>query len=407
MATGEFTRGSADAADPRGGSMVRGRGRRNALAADGSGHAPPTRPLTAHARTLSLSSQVQKHAERLAAARQVAALEALAGDFPAVSPAVLAAALEEAPPGDGGDPASAAALVRLFVEARAGELKGWAGRLKAVRRAEGADGSGDGGASTSEEAARGRRSDRKKKSKDKDKKASRRRSRHRSDSGVEDEDDDDRRRRRHKKRSSKHAKRRRRSASSTSSGSSDEEDRRRHKKAAAAAAAPPAFGAHGILRATDLESKRPEFTAWAAEVKGVDVEALPGRRGGGVERELFSEFAEDFNTGTLPAPKFYDLAAWQASGSRKEEGGGGGGAAGAGPLTDEAAAAAARAAERNAAQAARVRDAYLALKFSDVGKVEAMKAQAVMRTEAALAFRTGDTEKAARLMEKLKPEERR
>jgi len=345
-------------------------------------------------------TQVQKHAERLAAAKQAATLEALAARFPGASPAVLAAALEEVPDAD---PAAAGALVRLFSEANKEHLADWGKRLRAVRGGGGASTSGgsEGGGSDRGDHRRRRQSKKEKGDRKKKKSSSRRRRSSRRGSSEEDgsgdsDDSDDARRRRHKQ-GSKHKRTRRRS-------SDDEEDKEKKKAKAAAAKPAAAFGARGILRAGDLEARRPEFTAWAAEVKGVDVDALPGRRGGGVERELFAEFAEDFNTGTLPDDKYYDLGAWAAKGGGKKAGGGGGNAT---AQTDEAAAAAARVAEREAAQAARVRDAYLALKFSDAGKVEAMKAQALMRTEAALAFKTGDSAKAARLMEKLKPEERR
>lgn len=34
------------------------------------------------------------------------------------------------------------------------------------------------------------------------------------------------------------------------------------------------YGAHGILRETDLNAKRAEFQAWAIDTKKVDVETL-------------------------------------------------------------------------------------------------------------------------------------
>lgn len=44
-----------------------------------------------------------------------------------------------------------------------------------------------------------------------------------------------------------------------------------------------------------MAAKQPEFILWATEVKGVNVELL----GRAEEKELFKEYLEDFNTGTL------------------------------------------------------------------------------------------------------------
>jgi hypothetical protein len=42
---------------------------------------------------------------------------------------------------------------------------------------------------------------------------------------------------------------------------------------------------------------------WATEVQKVDIETLPKFE----EKELFRTFMEDFNTGTLPHKKYYNL----------------------------------------------------------------------------------------------------
>jgi hypothetical protein len=51
-----------------------------------------------------------------------------------------------------------------------------------------------------------------------------------------------------------------------------------------------------VIREADVERKQSEFMAWALDVKKVNVEALARWE----EKELFKEFVEDFNTGTLP-----------------------------------------------------------------------------------------------------------
>lgn len=66
------------------------------------------------------------------------------------------------------------------------------------------------------------------------------------------------------------------------------------------------YGKYGIIRESDLASKISEFQQWATEVKKVNVEALPKWE----EKELFAEFMEDYNTGTLIHRKYYDLMAY-------------------------------------------------------------------------------------------------
>jgi hypothetical protein len=55
------------------------------------------------------------------------------------------------------------------------------------------------------------------------------------------------------------------------------------------------FGKFGFIRESDMAAKQSEFMLWATEVKGANVELL-GRM---EEKELFKEYMEDFNTGTL------------------------------------------------------------------------------------------------------------
>lgn len=66
------------------------------------------------------------------------------------------------------------------------------------------------------------------------------------------------------------------------------------------------YGKYGIIRESDLANKISEFQQWATEVKKVNIEALAKWE----EKELFAEFMEDYNTGTLPHKKYYDLMAY-------------------------------------------------------------------------------------------------
>lgn len=55
------------------------------------------------------------------------------------------------------------------------------------------------------------------------------------------------------------------------------------------------FAKHGYIRESDAAAKHNEFMLWATEAKGVNIELL----GKGEEKELFKEYMEDYNTGTL------------------------------------------------------------------------------------------------------------
>ncbi|MCO5612080.1 hypothetical protein L7F22_066342 [Adiantum nelumboides] len=60
-------------------------------------------------------------------------------------------------------------------------------------------------------------------------------------------------------------------------------------------------------------SKRPEFSAWLAEIKKVNLETMPAWE----EKQMFKEYMEDFNTATLPK-KYYDLDAYHRRKFMKE-----------------------------------------------------------------------------------------
>ncbi|KAI6690387.1 hypothetical protein NL676_027215 [Syzygium grande] len=61
-------------------------------------------------------------------------------------------------------------------------------------------------------------------------------------------------------------------------------------------------------------NKRPEFTAWLAEVKQVNLESLANWE----EKQMFKEFMEDHNTATFPSKKYYDLDAYHRHQMEKE-----------------------------------------------------------------------------------------
>lgn len=158
-----------------------------------------------------------------------------------------------------------------------------------------------------------------------------------------------------------------------------------------------------MLRESDAAAKRPEFMAWALDVKKADVESLARWE----ERDLFKEFMEEFNTGSLPHRKYYDLDAYARQKRAKEmakaaERAGKGGA-GFDAAADEESLKRERAAQRAREQQERLAVAYKEIKGGD--KARDMRAQELLRAEMALAYKTGDYAKANKLKERLAPDD--
>ncbi|RAL45481.1 hypothetical protein DM860_014870 [Cuscuta australis] len=92
-------------------------------------------------------------------------------------------------------------------------------------------------------------------------------------------------------------------------------DKKKEKDRGKTGAVTDSWGKYGIIRETDMWSKRPEFTSWLAEVKQVNLESLPNWE----EKQLFKEFMEDHNTATFPSKKYYDLDAYYQRQMEKEK----------------------------------------------------------------------------------------
>ena len=191
-------------------------------------------------------------------------------------------------------------------------------------------------------------------------------------------------------------KRRRRRRRNSSSPSRSRDARRKSSKVHAIRE----YGKYGIIRETDMYSKRPEFTLWALEIKNMDVETLPKYE----EKELFRTYIEDYNTGTLPHRKYYDLAVYERQKAAKTAEKSTGGLE---PMLfdDEAQRRREILQERQKQQHERLQAAYEELKTTD--KAEAMRQQDMLRAKMSLAYRTGDQKEAQRLAEKLKPDDQK
>jgi len=161
------------------------------------------------------------------------------------------------------------------------------------------------------------------------------------------------------------------------------------------------YGKYGIIRESDIYAKRSEFVVWAAEVKKIDCESMPRQE----EKELFREYIEDYNTGTLPHRKYYDLEVYEKQKREKAAARGGGRAKERVLFNDEEELRKEKERERLKLQQDRMREAWEELQYT--GKAEDMRRQELLRMEMSLAYRTGDTDKAQKLADRLKPDDQK
>ncbi|BGO94780.1 hypothetical protein NBRC10512v2_000291 [Rhodotorula toruloides] len=106
--------------------------------------------------------------------------------------------------------------------------------------------------------------------------------------GSRDRDDKDERRRRREEKKARRAK-------------------REEKKRTKAGLATVEWGKHGILTEADIYTKSDEFHAWLIGEKMLNPETLSKAK----EKEIFKQFMEDYNTGTLPNEKYYDIKQYE------------------------------------------------------------------------------------------------
>ncbi|XP_050371205.1 vicilin-like seed storage protein At2g18540 [Argentina anserina] len=159
------------------------------------------------------------------------------------------------------------------------------------------------------------------------------------------------------------------------------------------------WGKYGIIRETDMWNKRPEFTAWLAEVKQVNLEHLPNWE----EKQMFKQFMEDHNTATFPSKKYYSLDAYYRNKLEKEmkKGIKKVGQTERVVFNDE---------EVRRQEMMRVREKQKeeeveALKRSmQSGLAQAMKEQAQLREEMAYQYKIGNFEAAAAIQRRLDPD---
>ncbi|KAK7244321.1 hypothetical protein RIF29_39141 [Crotalaria pallida] len=159
------------------------------------------------------------------------------------------------------------------------------------------------------------------------------------------------------------------------------------------------WGKYGVIRETDMWTKRPEFTAWLSEIKQVNLEHLANWE----EKQMFKEFMEDHNTATFPSKKYYNLDAYYRHQMEKEmkKGIKNVQAKERTVFNDEEQ----RRQELMQAREKHKEEQVIALKRSmQSGMAQAMKEQAQLREEMAYQYKLGNFEAAAAIQRRLDPD---
>jgi cyclophilin family peptidyl-prolyl cis-trans isomerase len=239
--------------------------------------------------------------------------------------------------------------------------------------------------------------------------------RHRSNSSSSSFDDDDSYVRENKKSSSKKEKRKKKKKkyySSDESSSDDSHHRRRtnksHKKdrhgkknerSKQSSDANSSFGKYGIIRDSDLlnNSKvKRSFEIWLEEVKGVPLGANVSKYD---VTKYFKDYAEDFNTATLPHEKYYDYDKWEMEeyARKKEES-----YAKSSVLGDEFEH---REEMKRKAEEKKKKEFETVKMLMSKDKIEDMKRQALLKAELANAYRVGDEETRKKIQRRLEQDD--
>ena len=175
--------------------------------------------------------------------------------------------------------------------------------------------------------------------------------------------------------------------------------------AAAAAGGPiTEFGKFGFIKDSDRWSKMPEFGAWLEEVKNLSLEVMPKFE----EKNYFKEFCEDYNTGTLPHEKFYNIEKWHEREMERKNAerralsrSNGGGERTA--FDDEAEVKAEK--ERDRIKRAEDYKSSVMDRMRNSGDLENLKEQERLKERLRFAYNTGDVSTAEKIAAKLKPDD--
>jgi hypothetical protein len=153
----------------------------------------------------------------------------------------------------------------------------------------------------------------------------------------------------------------------------------------------PVFGKYGIIKLSDMPTKQRTFEMWLEQVKG-----LPAFNGPKWElQNYFKEYAEDYNTATLPHIKYYDYDKWEMDEYNKNM------------AKAEASSSTEAAFQREQQAVARNKQTEgfnLVKTMMNKEKIEEMKRQKQLQSEMAHAFKTGDHQRYQQLKNRLERE---
>jgi hypothetical protein len=267
---------------------------------------------------------------------------------------------------------------------------------------------------------RSRKHDKKKKKKHRSHRREREEESGSIDSGSEqerDKDKDSRRKHGHKKHKSRRRDHSSDDDSNSDSDSHDNKRRKKHKKEKkkkkhkdrssddkddpTTGTTIPVFGKYGIIKSNidSMNKMQRSFDVWMGEVKGI-----PAFTGPKWElQNYFAEYAEDYNTATLPHMKYYDYEKWELEEYAKQQSRNQELAGRSVVMADEL-----QHQELQKKKHAATKKAELNLVFGTMNreKVGDMKRQADLRSQMQIAYKTGDKKTYKRLKDKLEPEEK-
>ncbi|XP_073299215.1 uncharacterized protein [Primulina huaijiensis] len=214
-----------------------------------------------------------------------------------------------------------------------------------------------------------------------------------------DSEEKRRRRRKERKKEERKEKKRKRREEEKKRKDKRRRDKKKEKDKGKKGAVTNSWGKYGIIKETDMWNKRPEFTAWLAEVKEVNLESLPNWE----EKQLFKDFMEDHNTATFPSKKYYDLDAYYHAKMIKQQ------KKGYSKVQDSERTVfndeEQRRQELRIERERQKEEQVVALKHSmQSGMAQAMKEQAQLREEMAYQYKLGNFEAAAAIQRRLDPD---
>ena len=144
-----------------------------------------------------------------------------------------------------------------------------------------------------------------------------------------------------------------------------------------------------------MQKKQRSFSIWMEEVKGV----LDFNGPKWELQEYFKEYAEDYNTATLPHIKYYDYDKWEMDEYQKNKAKAE--ASGSSMIRDEAAH---MQSLQERAAAKKKEEFAMVTSMMNKDKIAEMKRKKQLQTEMAHAYRTGDHQTYQRLKKRLEPE---